>query len=187
MKSPMIRMLIAATLLVSLTGCDVLGFRSVSDATEINWASCSLHDRRQFQDAWRHEFRCQNALLLVDVSSSSYNGNEGFLERIHLDEVEIRRDPIKTAVNAGDWTKPDETLAVYKSLSEVAGYNGVEYRLGSEISDDTFGWGAMAVRHQDKELNQVVCISRTKTNDLCMSAIEELLDYETPLDDQITM
>jgi mono/diheme cytochrome c family protein len=166
----------------------------VSDATELDWSTCEIEAIMTPRTGPLHDIRCDDATIMFE-SMPGVGGSEGATgsprQVMQQMEEEDIRELILRSFNLSSWKNANEDLQALHQGKIVNGFVTDELVLiditkneGDEEYDH--GKGLLSVILNGDRAYVALCVSRTKTRELCEGAIVDLFEArETPIFDQL--
>ncbi len=152
----------------------------VSESTELDWSSCEIEAVLTPRGGPMHDIRCDEAFLIYEVMPSYGFGtgpkgttieNQRFLDKV--------RASMRKTFEFTSWKRTNEDLQGLTQGEVINGYVTDRFALTDitgENNEGDHGKGLMAGIINEGDGYIVLCVSRTKTQELCEGAIADLFE-----------
>jgi mono/diheme cytochrome c family protein len=162
----------------------------VSEATELDWSTCEVEGKLNPRGGPLHDIRCDDTIIIYEVLAgiSSARGATGSVRQVqgymHKEDL---HDTLKRSFEFSNFRRANEELQSVTQGTVVNGFVSDVFVL-TDINkeqddvDEHQGKGLMSVILNGDRGYIALCVSRTKTRELCEGAIVDLFEAkDTPL------
>lgn len=168
-----------------------LGFGvGVSDATELDWASCEVEAELHPRGGPLQDIRCDDTNIMFETWSSGRERDTSTNMRSDRESLNAMANAMRETYQFSSWKRNNEDIQVSGEPRVVNGFLSTRFNLidiTAEGEAADHGRGLLAVVSQGKTTFSALCISRTETDELCEGAIADIFEAkETAFSDKFS-